>query len=88
MWLLSRPRSEHDNRFLLNMELGSRINLTTLGEKWFVEVVVGTESHPVAVAGTGEEANAILKRIFDAVAAGDHSLDLAVEDNDGNPSDK
>jgi hypothetical protein len=77
MWIYSRPRSENDIRFLLNLDLCSRIGLTELGEKWYVEVTLESETLPVASAGSNEEATAILTRIFESVRAGDGALDLA-----------
>lgn len=76
MWIFSRPRNEHENRFLLNLDQSSRINLIQLGERWFVEVMLGTESVPVAAANSPEEAAALIKQIFDSLLAGADALDL------------
>ena len=76
MWIFSRPRNEHENRFLLNLDQSSRINLIQLGERWFIEVMLGTESVPVASANSQEEAATLLKRIFDSLLAGAEALDL------------
>jgi len=76
MWIYSKPRSEHDNRFLLNLDLSSRINLSQLGERWFIEVMQGTESHPIASTTSSEEATELLNRIFEGLNSGEHALDL------------
>ncbi|HZT42154.1 MAG TPA: hypothetical protein VFA07_08185 [Chthonomonadaceae bacterium] len=83
MWIFSRPRNEHESRFLLNLEQSSRINLIQLGERWFVEVMLGTESVPVASASSPEEAAALIKRIFDSLRAGEAALDLEAPPQEG-----
>ncbi|HLV81796.1 MAG TPA: hypothetical protein VKT32_16025, partial [Chthonomonadaceae bacterium] len=64
------------NRFLLNLDQSARINLIQLGERWFVEVMLGSESVPVASANSPEEASALIKRIFESIRAGEDALDL------------
>ncbi len=76
MWIYSKPRNEHDTRFLLNLDQCSRINVTQLGEKWFVEVFLGSDSFPVAAAPTQEEAIGLMKRIFDSLKGGEKAFDL------------
>ncbi len=78
MWIFTRPRSEHDMKFMLNLDQCSRIQLTQLGERWFVEVMLGTESVPVASAGSVEEAAELLALVFEAIRSGDNALDLSV----------
>lgn len=77
MWIYSRPKNEHDNRFVLNLDLCSRISVNQLGEKWFVEVMLGAEAVPVAAAPTQEEAMGLLLQVFEALRSGDNALDLA-----------
>src|SRR5437762_14054198 len=76
MWIYSRRRNEQDHRFLMNLDLCSRINLTQLGEKWFIEVMLGADAHPVATLNSQEEADALLKQIFENLQAGAAALDL------------
>jgi hypothetical protein len=76
MWVYTKPRSEHDIRFLLNLDQCSRINLSQLGERWFIEVFLGSDSFPIAAAPSQEEAIRILRTIFDSLKAGEKALDL------------
>ncbi|HLK61368.1 MAG TPA: hypothetical protein VKU00_32765 [Chthonomonadaceae bacterium] len=76
MWIYSKRRGEHDNRFVLNLDLCSRIHLTQLGEKWFVEAMLESEAQPIASTNSQEEASDILKRIFESLKAGEKALDL------------
>lgn len=76
MWVFTKPRNEYDVRFLLNLDLCSRVGINQLGERWFVEVTLGTETVPVASAGSQEEAAALMGRIFGAIEAGKQGLDL------------
>ena len=76
MWVLSRPRSEHDVSFLLNLDMSSRIDLVQLGDRWFVEVRLGNEAVPVASASSREEAEAILAEVFSSLRSGATALDL------------
>jgi hypothetical protein len=76
MWVYSKSRGEHDNRFMVNLDQVSRINVSQLGGKWFLEVILGSESFPVAAAASREEVLLILARIFDGIQAGERALDL------------
>ncbi len=76
MWIYTKPRSEHDSRFLLNLDHCSRINISQLGERWFIEAMLESESIPVAAAGSQEEATALLKQVFDGLKSGEKALDL------------
>src|SRR5579872_1683729 len=83
MWIYTRPRNENDNRFLLNLDLCSRVNVSQLGEKWFVEVILGSESFPVAAMGSREEAVDIVQQVFDSLKADEKALDLAAPPEKG-----
>ena len=85
MWIYSKRRNEHDNRFLLNLDLCSRINLTQLGEKWFIEVMLGTEAYPVAFATSQEEVADLIQRIFESLKAGEKALDLETSGHESTP---
>jgi hypothetical protein len=76
MWVFSKHRGEHDYRFLMNLDQCSRINLTPLGEKFFIEVVLGSETIPIAQVSSQEEAEAIQKQVFMGLQAGEKALDL------------
>jgi hypothetical protein len=76
MWISTKPRSEQDMSFLLNLDQGSRINISKLGERWFIEVMVDSEGFPVASANSQEEAQAIVKQIFDSLRDDVKALDL------------
>jgi len=88
MWIYNRPRNEHDNRFLLNLDHGSRINVNALGEHWFVEVMLGSEAIPIASTDSQEEAIALQKRIFEGLKAGEKALDLGDSAEEGKPPEK
>ena len=77
MWIYTRPKTEHEPRFLLNLDESWRIAISQLGEKWLIEVTFGTESTPVATASSGEEAVSLVSRIFEALKNGEKALDLA-----------
>jgi hypothetical protein len=79
MWIYSKSRGENDNRFLINLDLSSRVNLSQLGEHWFIEVMQGSDSHPIASTTSREEAVEIQKRIFEAMKAGEQAIDLDME---------
>src|SRR5690348_966595 len=79
MWIHTMPRSEYDVPFLLNLALCSRVNISQLGERWFIEVMLESEAVPVATARTQEEAMGIVRRIFDAIRAGESALDLSAQ---------
>src|ERR1044071_4642309 len=85
MWIYSKRRNEHDNRFLLNLDLCSRINLTQLGEKWFIEVMLGSEAHPIAFTTSQEEAAELLQQIFESLKSGEKALDLETPEEDRFP---
>jgi hypothetical protein len=76
MWISTKPRSEQDQSFLLNLDQCSRINISKLGERWFIEVMLGSDAFPVASAGSQEEAQAFLKQIFDSLRDDVKALDL------------
>ena len=79
MWVHTRPRTEQENAILINLEQSTRITISKLGERWFIEAMIGTEAFPLATAGSNEEAHAILKHIFDRIHAGETALDLEAE---------
>src|SRR5438552_74593 len=76
MWIYSKRRGEHDLRYLMNLDQCSRINLTQIGERWFIEVMLGSETVPIAQVNSQEEADAILREIFESLAEGKSALDL------------
>ena len=79
MWIHTRPRSEQDNGLLINLDQCGRVQVSKLGEKWFIEAMLGSDAYPIAAAGSQEEAHALLKRIFDSLNAGEKALDLEAE---------
>jgi len=85
MWIYSKSRGENDNRFLINLDLSARINLSQLGEHWFIEVMQGSDSHPIASTTSREEAVEIQRMIFDAMKRGEQAIDL---DSDADPKAK
>ncbi len=76
MWIYTKPRNEHDNRFLLNMALCSRVSVNQLGDRWFIEVTLGTEAVPVAATGSREQALALVRRIYEGIRSGEQAMDL------------
>ena len=85
MWVHTRPRNEHENAILINLDMASRINISKLGEKWFIEVMIGNEAFPVAIAESLEEAGELMKRVFDAIKADERALDLEEKDEEEQP---
>src|SRR5438094_148276 len=81
MWVYSKSRGEHDHRFLMNLDQCSRINLTHLGERWFIELMHGSETTPIAQVNSEEEAGTILQEIFDSLLAAKPALDLDAKDS-------
>lgn len=79
MWIRTKPRSEHETRLLVNLDQSSRITISKLGERWFIEVMLGTDAFPVASAKSQEEAEALLKSIFDSLHSDEKALDLSDE---------
>jgi hypothetical protein len=76
MWIFTKPRSENDNRFVVNLDMCSRINLSRLGEHRFIEVMLESESVPIASAESREEAKAILSKVFESLKAGEKAFDF------------
>jgi hypothetical protein len=79
MWIHTRPRTEQENAYLINLAQASRVNISKIGERWFIEAMIGTEAFPLAMANSVEEAHAILKHIFDKIHASECALDLEAE---------
>ena len=73
----------------MNLDMCSRINLSELGEKWFIELVIGSETTPIAQVATQEEAAKILQAIFHSLQEDRPALDLrpTLEDRDVKPKD-
>jgi hypothetical protein len=76
MWVHTRPRNEHENAILINLDMASRINISKLGERWFIEVMIGTEAFPIAIAESLEEAGDLMRKVFDALKSDEKALDL------------
>ncbi|HLJ56603.1 MAG TPA: hypothetical protein VKT77_16310 [Chthonomonadaceae bacterium] len=76
MWVFTKSRDEHDHRTLLNLDLGSRISVTVLGERWFIDVMQASDTVSIAQVGSEEEAKEIFRRIYDALAKGENAIDL------------
>lgn len=79
MWVYTRPRNEHDHRFLINLERYPTITVNQLGERFFVDAGSGGDTATLASTESQEEANQILKHLFDALAAGKTAFDLKAE---------
>lgn len=77
MWIHTRPRSEFELGILLNLDQASRININKLGEKWFVEAMIGTDAFPLAATASEEEAIDVVRTILRSLAAGETALDLS-----------
>ena len=88
MWIHTRPRSEQENAFLINLNQASRVTISKLGERWFIEAMIGTEAFPLAQAHSNEEAHAILKHIFDCMNSNDQALDLEADREEGAEKEK
>ena len=82
MWVHTRPRNEHENAILINLNQASRINISKLGEKWFIEVMIGSEAFPIATAQSLEEAADLMKQVFEALKADEKALDLETNGNE------
>jgi hypothetical protein len=76
MWVYTKPRNEHDKRQLLDLAHFSVVTVSQLGERWFVDAVMGSDSSPLASANSQEEANTIVEYIFDSLKAGENAIDL------------
>jgi hypothetical protein len=76
MWVYTRPRNEHDHRFLLNLDHYPSITVNQLGERFFVDAGTGGETATLASSNSLEEATELVKQIFEALEAGKTALDL------------
>lgn len=76
MWVYTKSRGEKDKRFLLNLDICSRINISQLGEKWFLEVILGSDSFPIAALNSQEEAETLMQHIFDHFKEEGKAIDL------------
>ena len=76
MWIYTRPRNEHDRRFLLNLDHFPLLTVNQLGERFFVDAGTGGETATLAATGSLEEAEGLVKRIFEALETGKTALDL------------
>ena len=79
MWVYTRPRNEHDHRFLINLERYPTITVNQLGERFFVDAGSGGDTATLASTESQDEATEILKHLFDALAAGKTAFDLKAE---------
>lgn len=79
MWVYTRPRNEHDRRFMLNLDHYPTITVNQLGERFFVDAGTGGETATLAATASLEEAERLVKHIFEALEAGKTALDLNVE---------
>lgn len=61
---------------LINLTQHSAIQIAQLGNKWFVDVVHGSDSSSLAQVDTQEEADNLIQQIFDSLKAGEKALDL------------
>lgn len=77
MWVFTKPRGEHDRRSLLNLALCSRINISQLGDRWFLEVILGNDTFPIAALNSLEEADNLLHQIFDHMRTDEKAMDMA-----------
>ena len=76
MWVYTRPRNEHDHRFLLNLDRYPSVTVNQLGERFFVDAGTGGETATLASTESQEEATEIVQQIFDALEAGKTAFDL------------
>jgi hypothetical protein len=79
MWVYTRPRNEHDHRFLINLDMYPSISVNQLGERFFVDAGAGGDTATLASTDSQEEANGLVQQIFDALDAGKTGLDLGVQ---------
>lgn len=79
MWIYTKPRNEHDIRFMLNLDLCTRVNVNQLGERWFLDVTLDSESIPVASSASEQEAFGLLQLVFDSLKNGRKALDLVAD---------
>ena len=77
MWVFTRPRNEHDHRFLINLESFPSIAINQLGERYFVDTGTGGDTATLASTDSQEEATNIVQQIFEALEAGKTALDLS-----------
>ncbi len=61
---------------LVNLSQHSAIQVAQLGNKWFVDVVLGNDSTTLAQVDTQEEADGLVQQIFDSLHAGEKAFDL------------
>lgn len=76
MWVYTRPRNEHDPRFLLNLDHYPSIAVNQLGDRFFVDAGTGGDTATLASTGSAEEANGLVQQVFEALEAGKTALDL------------
>ena len=76
MWIYSKPKNEHESRFLLNLDQCSRINISQIGERWLIEAMLESESIPIASAGTSDEASEMMTLLYESLESGRVALDL------------
>ena len=79
MWVYTRPRNEHDHRFLINLERFPNIAINQLGERFFVDAGTGGDTSTLASTASQEEAEGIVQHIFEALEAGKTALDLKAD---------
>lgn len=78
MWIYTRPRNEHDPRFLLNLDHYPSIAINQLGERFFVDAGTGGDTATLASSDSAEEATGLVQQIFAALEAGKPALDLGL----------
>ena len=79
MWVYTRPRNEHDHRFLINLERFPTIAINQLGERFFVDAGTGGDTSTLASTESQQEAEGIVQHIFEALEAGKTALDLKTD---------
>jgi hypothetical protein len=85
MWVYTRPRNEHDHRFLINLERFPTISINQLGERFFVDAGSGGDTSTLASTESQAEAEEIVQHIFDALESGKTALDLKADQRTAKP---
>jgi hypothetical protein len=76
MWIQTRARTENDKRSLVNVEHYATISQAQLGDRWFIDAVLSSDTATLATVDSEGDARAIVQAIFDALKNGDTAIDL------------
>lgn len=76
MWVFTKPRNEHERRFMLNMDHFARITVSQIGEKFFVDAVMENDTFSLAAAASSAEADSIIDYVYESIKAGEKAIDI------------